>query len=131
MHTGLKNFGVSYVTEESFIFLFKLIKAYNNENTKIPGGFLVLELHSNPPTDPSDINQIRFRNIRIHTANLKPSPPDDIFVVNTIPNNLSLQEKENGYSLLWDCKTTKGWIDAYKSKFPEKGWEIKDGELID
>ena len=97
---------------------------------KIPGGFLILELHSNPPTDPSGINQIRFRNIRIHTANLKPSPPDDIFVVNTIPNNLSLQEKKNGYSLLWDCKTTKGWIDAYKSKFPEKGWEIKDSELI-
>ncbi len=101
----------------------------NLEDDKFPKGFIGLQLHSNQAADPSGTFQVRFRDLRIQTSNLKFSPPDDIAVINTIPNNLSLQEKRNGYSLLWDGKTIKGWKAAYKSNFPEKGWEIKDGEL--
>ncbi len=92
-------------------------------------GFIGLQLHANNPTDPPGGNQVRFRNIRIKTADIKPSPLDDIYVVNTIPNDLSSQEKKTGYSLLWDGKTTKGWRDAYTPRFPEKAWEIKDSSL--
>jgi hypothetical protein len=99
------------------------------EDAEIPSGFIGLQLHANNPTDPPGGNQVRFRNIRIKTSNIKPSPPDEIFVVNTIPNNLSAQEKKNGYSLLWDGKTTKGWRDAYTSRFPDNSWQIKDSEL--
>jgi len=96
------------------------------ESTK---GFIGLQLHANNPTDPPGGNQVRFRNIRIKTSDLKPSPLDDIYVVNTIPNDLSLQEKKTGYSLLWDGKTSMGWRDAYGTKFPDTLWVIKDSAL--
>jgi len=44
-------------------------------------------------------------------------------------NTLTEKEKAEGWKLLWDGTTTEGWQRAGKQTFPEKGWEIKDGEL--
>jgi hypothetical protein len=91
-------------------------------------GFIALQVHS--VGKPEEVGKtMRWRNIRLQTANLKPSPIDQIFVINFIPNFLSEQEKQNGVKLLFDGKSAQGWRGAYKAAFPDKGWEIKDGVL--
>lgn len=91
-------------------------------------GFIAMQVHAIPSTEPQG-RQIRWRNIRIQTENLKPSAPADIFVVNMVTNDLSALEKKQGYRLLWDGKSTKGWTAANGSAFPAEGWQIQDGIL--
>lgn len=94
-----------------------------------PSGFIALQVHG-IYGDMQPGMQIRWRNIRIQTSNLKPSKMDDIYVVNLVPNNLSKQEQAEGFAMLWDGKTTKGWLSAKtRTKFPESGWSIANGEL--
>ncbi|MGM1430566.1 3-keto-disaccharide hydrolase [Sphingobacterium lactis] len=91
-------------------------------------GFIGLQVHSIP--DELDGKKVYFKNIKIKTENLKPSPySKDQYIVNLTPNALSPNEKAAGYKLLFDGKTTKGWTGVRGNGFPTKGWEIKDGAI--
>jgi hypothetical protein len=97
-------------------------------------GFIALQVHSlYLDVKPWTLGtQVRWRNIRILTNNLENNMKKDtkqIVQLNFIPNSISDYEMKNGWKLLFDGKSTTGWRGAYKDEFPEKGWEVKDGEL--
>lgn len=92
-------------------------------------GFIGLQVHSIGKPEQAG-KKIFWKNIRIKTTNLKPTPfASKAYVYNAIPNTLTDYEKKTGWKLLFDGVSTKGWRGAYKKEFPEKGWEVKDGEL--
>lgn len=91
-------------------------------------GFIGLQVHSIP--EALDGKKVYFRNIRIQTTNLKPKKfPTTIHIVNTKPNDLAAAEKDAGFKLLFDGKSSNGWKSIHASTFPSKGWQIIDGTL--
>jgi len=94
-----------------------------------PTGFIALQVHGIGNNKEKEGQQIKWKNVRIKTTNLKPSPSEGIYVVNLLPNNLSKDEKEQGFELLFDGKTPTAWKSAKTGEFPKQGWEVKDGVL--
>lgn len=93
-------------------------------------GFIALQIHGNSrPQMPQTDHNIYFRNIRIKTENIEPSPYDDIFVMNLIPNHLSGPEEHQGFSLLWNGQNLDGWRGTESPEVPGQGWQIEDGVL--
>jgi hypothetical protein len=92
-------------------------------------GFFALQVHSIADEKEAG-GTIRWKNIRIQTTTLQASPIDPNYTVaNFIPNFISPAEAKQGFTLLWDGKSSDGWRGAYKQNFPANGWQIKDGEL--
>ncbi len=100
-------------------------------DTALPKGFIALQVHSIGNKTDDAGKDIHWRNIRIieDPAASQYAAYDDIYVVNNIANDLSAQQKKNGFQLLWDGKTSKGWRGAYKKPFPQKGWTLNDGTI--
>lgn len=92
-------------------------------------GFIGLQVHAISEAGQAG-KKISFKNIQIKTTNLKPQAfAKDVYVVNLMSNSLSAYEKQNGWKLLFDGTTTKGWRSATSMAFPQKGWEVKNGLL--
>lgn len=92
-------------------------------------GFIGLQVHAINEAGQAG-KKIYFKNIRIKTTNLKAeSFGKDVYVVNLVSNTLSAYEKQDGWQLLFDGQSPKGWRSATSMQFPTKGWEVKNGMI--
>ena len=92
-------------------------------------GFIALQVHAVKDARFAG-EKVHFKNIRIRTANLRPTNfPPGMYVVSNLSNKLSEYEKRDGWKLLFDGKTSKGWVGAGSTAFPTKGWSISEGCL--
>lgn len=92
-------------------------------------GFIALQVHSIQQPDQVG-HRTLWRNLRIQTTDLTPSPATSIYIRNAIPNDLSAAEKAHGWQLAWDGKTGQGWHGAYQNTFPTAGWSMRNGEIV-
>ena len=95
-------------------------------------GFIGLQVHGIGNKSEDAGKKIKWRNIRIKTDNLKEerwASNPQVREMSYLVNKITGSEKRNGWRLLWDGKTTKGWKGAKIDHFPKSGWEIKDGVL--
>jgi hypothetical protein len=91
-------------------------------------GFFGLQVHSISNADEAG-RTTSWKNLIVQTKNLKRKPPMGILIRNNLPNNLDPEEKAQGWRLLWDGKTAKGWRGADAAEFPAKGWSMADDAL--
>ena len=95
---------------------------------KTSSGFIALQVHG-IGKEKKEGTEIAWKNIRILTEDLskysKKAPLEPIVT----KNHLTINEEKNGWKMLWDGKTSKGWRGAKLDEFPDKGWEINDGVL--
>ncbi len=97
-----------------------------------PVGFIGLQVHGIDNDSSKDGIQAKWKNIRIITSDLtKYATPYQPVIpqCSYLTNSLSDREKKEGWKLLFDGKTSDGWMNAKTKTFPSSGWDIKDGVL--
>jgi hypothetical protein len=106
------------------------VEAANLLDDETSEGLIALQVHSINDAGLIGID-IAFRSVRIITENpeLHQTPASDLKQYNFVPNTLSEAEKADGWKLLWDGESTRGWRSARHDDFPRHGWTISDGVL--
>jgi hypothetical protein len=91
-------------------------------------GFFGLQVHSISSAEEAG-RTTTWKNLVVQEKGLRRAPPMGILIRNNLPNDLDAQEKSQGWRLLWDGKTAKGWRGADSESFPARGWTMANGEL--
>jgi hypothetical protein len=89
-------------------------------------GFIALQVHSIPDADKPG-KEIKWRNIRIATKNLKASPLDDCPVVNLVDNMVSPQETSLGFESLFAGNDFNKWRSVHSTSKPNGRWSVQNG----
>ena len=95
-------------------------------------GFFGLQVHSIGGSMGEADYTVSWRNPKIITnevAKHRLTPDPRVTEISYLPNTLTDWQRDHGWRLLWDGKTTKGWRGAKRTDFPPTGWTINDGVL--
>ncbi|MDN3663965.1 DUF1080 domain-containing protein [Algibacter miyuki] len=96
---------------------------------KTATGFIGLQVHRiNDAQKPG--KTISWKNIKILTQDLSKYSKKSTLKPIVTKNQLTIDESNKGWKMLWDGKTTNGWRGAKLDAFPNKGWVIENEELI-
>jgi hypothetical protein len=97
-----------------------------------PAGFIALQVHSIGKDDSKAGLQVKWKNIKIMTKNLEKykTPYEPVIPqFSYLDNRLTSREIKDGWKLLFDGKTSDGWMNAKTRSFPASGWLIRNGIL--
>jgi 3-keto-disaccharide hydrolase len=95
-------------------------------------GIIALQVHGIGNKEELNGKEIAWRNIRIITEEPGKYILSDVELspeVSYLNNELTSLEKEEGWKLLWDGKSSEGWRGAKLDAFPLGGWAMEDGIL--
>ena len=94
-------------------------------------GFIAFQVHAVPDAVAAQKPEVRFRKVRVITENAGryASPATGLDQQGWLTNGLSDGERREGWKLLWDGSSTKGWVSAKGGAFPKTGWTMRDGLL--
>jgi len=94
-----------------------------------PSGFIGLQVHRIRDNNPEG-TEIMWKNIKILTKDLNKYTKETPVKPVITKNRLTIDEEENGWKMLWDGESTRGWRGARLNEFPDEGWVIENGELF-
>ena len=77
-------------------------------------GFIAFQVHGIGKDTAMEGAEVKFRNIALTKIN---------------DNSLTDSEKADGWKLLFDGRTSKGWRSAKGPEFPKEGWTVEKGQL--
>lgn len=105
------------------------VPASNLIDGKTHKGFIALQVHQIGKGDAPG-KSIMWKNVNILTKDLDKYSKETTVKPVVMKNHLTIDEQKNGWKMLWDGKTSNGWRGAKLDHFPEKGWDMIDGDLI-
>jgi hypothetical protein len=92
-------------------------------------GFIGLQVHGIGKDTTKIGTQVAWRNIKMLTEDLQKYARKSSIKPIVTKNNLTINEEESGWKMLWDGKTFDGWKSANSNVIPT-AWEIDNGNLI-